>query len=112
MCLRDSITAGAMGTSVVTELWDSRATMHHAHMVEHISTTDPGAVEAFSTLQAAGLSMQQAAAQVNRLIDQQAFTRAADDVFLASAGLFLLLIPLIWLAKVKKGAAAVDAGAH
>lgn len=106
------ITAGAMGTSVVTTLWDSRATMHHAHMVEHISTTDPGAVEAFSTLQSAGLSMQQAAAQVNRLIDQQAFTRAADDVFLASAGLFLLLIPLIWLAKVKKGAAAVDGGAH
>ena len=63
-------------------------------------------------LQSAGLSMQQAAAQINRLIDQQAFTRAADDVFLASAVLFLLLIPMIWLAKVKKGAAAVDGGAH
>src|SRR3989344_4303535 len=106
------ITAGAMGTSVVTTIWDSRATMHHAHMVEHISTTDPGAVDALSVLQSAGMSMQQAAAQINRLIDQQAFTRAADDVFLASAVLFLLLIPLIWLAKVKKGAAAVDGGAH
>jgi DHA2 family multidrug resistance protein len=106
------ITAGAMGTSVVTTIWDNRATMHHTHMVEHISTTDPGAVEAFSALQAAGMSMQQAAAQINRLIDQQAFTRAADDVFLASAVLFLLLIPLVWMAKVKKGAGAVDGGAH
>ena len=26
--------------------------------------------------------------------------------------LFLLLIPLIWLAKVKKGAAAAEGGAH
>ena len=106
------ITAGAMGTSLVTTLWDSRATMHHAHMVERISTTDPGALEALSSLQAAGLTAQQAATQVNRLIDQQAFTRAADDVFLASAVLFLLLIPLIWLAKVKRGATSVDGGAH
>jgi DHA2 family multidrug resistance protein len=56
--------------------------------------------------------MPQAAAQVSRLIDQQAFTRAADDVFLASAVLFLLMVPLIWLAKVRKGGAAVDGGAH
>ena len=47
----------------------------------------------------AGLSVEQALSQVTRLIDQQAFTRAADDVFLASAWLFLALIPLVWLAR-------------
>ena len=47
---------------------------------------------------------------------QQAFTRAANDIFLGSAGLFLLLIGLIWLTKRPArtgGAGAADAaGAH
>jgi DHA2 family multidrug resistance protein len=33
------------------------------------------------------------------MIDQQAYTRAADDLFLVASGLFLLLIPLVWLTK-------------
>ena len=93
------ITAGAMGTSVVTTLWDDRATMHHAHLTEHITRTDPGAMSAFDTLMAQGLSFEQAAAQVTRLIDQQVFTRSANDVFLASAVLFVCLIPLVWMAS-------------
>ena len=104
------ITAGAMGTSAVTTIWDNRATLHHAHMVEHITPTDPAAVGSLAALQSGGLSYEQAAAQISRLIDQQAFTRAADDVFLASAWLFLCLIPIIWLARPRQGGSAVDAG--
>ena len=49
--------------------------------------------------------------QVNRLIDQQAFTRAADDIFLGSVFLFLLLIGVIWFARpVRANAAAPDTG--
>ncbi|MNY71581.1 Multidrug export protein EmrB [compost metagenome] len=61
---------------------------------------------------ASGMTQLQALAQVNRLIDQQAFTRAANDIFLGSAGLFLLLIGLIWLTKrpAQGGAAPADAG--
>lgn len=55
--------------------------------------------QTLDSLTATGLTQLQALAQVNRLIDQQAFTRAADDIFLGSAGLFLLLIGLIWLTK-------------
>jgi DHA2 family multidrug resistance protein len=55
-------------------------------------------------------------AVVNRLVDQQAFMLAADDVFMVSAGIFLLLIPLVWLAKTQgpagPGAADAAAGAH
>ena len=53
-----------------------------------------GVVEA---IKATGLSQEQALYQVNRLIDQQAFTRAADDIYLASSGVFLLLIGSVWL---------------
>jgi DHA2 family multidrug resistance protein len=40
--------------------------------------------------------------QVNRLIDQQAFTRAADDVFLVSGFIFLSLIVLVWFTRRPK----------
>jgi len=107
------ITAGAMGTSISTTLWESRATLHHQHMVERLSLGDPIAGETVAKLTATGLSPEQALAQINRLIDQQAFTRAADDIFLASAVLFLLLITSIWLTRRPPklaGAAPIDAG--
>jgi len=104
------ITAGAMGTSMVATVWDDRATMHHVHMAEKVSRTDPGAMDGINALMSSGMSFEQAAAQISRLIDQQAFTRAADDVYLISSVLFLCLIPIVWLAKPRKSAVAVDAG--
>ena len=40
------------------------------------------------------------------MVDQQAFMLAANDVFYASAVLFLLLIPFVWLSKPTKSAGA------
>ncbi len=67
-------------------------------------------MDGINALMSSGMSFDQAAAQISRLIDQQAFTRAADDVYLISSVLFLLLIPIVWLAKPKRSAVAVDAG--
>jgi DHA2 family multidrug resistance protein len=107
------ITAGAMGTSITTTLWDSRAALHHAHLVERLQTGDPALTEALAGLRNAGLGEGAALAQINRLIDQQAYTRAADDIFLASAWVFIGLIGLIWLTRRPPrmaGSAAADAG--
>jgi len=106
------ITAGSMGTSIATTLWDDRATLHHAHLTERLSQADPVMTEAMSSLTRVGMSVEQAAAQINRLIDQQAFTRAADDIFLGSVWLFLILIPLVWMARPAKAddSGPVDAG--
>ncbi|WP_280192232.1 DHA2 family efflux MFS transporter permease subunit [Delftia sp. PS-11] len=108
------ITAGAMGTSIATTLWDSRAALHHAHLTEGLIQGQGVFGVTLQALQAAGLSQAQALAQVNRLIDQQAYTRAADDIFLASSMLFLTLIALIWMTKRPAGHAgsAEAAGAH
>lgn len=109
------ITAGAVGTSVSTTLWERRATMHHVHLVETLQQGNGTLAQTLQGLQAAGLTQQQALGQVERLLNQQAFMLAADDIFYASALIFLLLIPLIWLAHrphAGEGGADAAAGAH
>ncbi|MGN6702442.1 MAG: DHA2 family efflux MFS transporter permease subunit [Burkholderiaceae bacterium] len=106
------ITAGAFGTSIATTVWDNRAAMHHAHLAEHIHYGNGAAAQAIATLQAGGMSHEQALGQINRLIDQQAYMLSANDIFYASAIGFLLLIAVIWLGHpVKVGASAADASA-
>jgi DHA2 family multidrug resistance protein len=108
------ITAGSFGTSITTTLWDRRASLHHAQLIEHITPYDPSSTQGFANLQASGLDPSQSTALMNQLVDQQAFMLSANDICFASAVLFLLLIGVVWLARpLKRGAAAeAAAGAH
>ena len=110
------ITAGSFGTSIVTTLWDRRATLHHSQLVEHLTAGSPLASQELQRLQANGLGAGQSQDLLNRIVDQQAFMVSADDIFYASALLFLALIAVIWLARPARGAVggadAAASGAH
>jgi DHA2 family multidrug resistance protein len=108
------ITAGALGTSISTTVWESRAALHHAQLAEAVNPGSSATQAALAGLQASGLTAEQALAQVNRLVDQQAFTLAANDIFYASAVIFILLIGMVWLTRPQRtgGAAEAAAGAH
>jgi DHA2 family multidrug resistance protein len=106
------ITAGAFGTSIMTTLWEDRAVMHHAHIAETVSRSNDAATGTLSQLQGLGLTPEQGLAMVNRLVDQQAYTLAATDLFYLSAALFVAMVSLVWLTKPKKGAHMGDGGAH
>jgi DHA2 family multidrug resistance protein len=61
------------------------------------------------------MSPEQAHGMINRMIDQQAFTLAANDVFNGAAVLFVFLIAFVWLARPVRGGgggAGAAAGAH
>jgi DHA2 family multidrug resistance protein len=111
---------GSFGTSIAITIWQDRAAMHHAQLAELVnqgSAATTGALQGFS---AAGMSTEQALSQINRMVDQQAFMLAANDVFYGSAIIFLLLIPFVWLSRPARGgrtsggpaAADAAAGAH
>ena len=106
------ITAGAIGTSLFTTLWDDRAALHHARLAETVTRSNDGATQALAGLQASGMSSEQALFTINRLADQQAYTMAVTDVFYLSSVLFFVLIGIVWLARPKPGAAAGGGGAH
>jgi MFS transporter, DHA2 family, multidrug resistance protein len=106
------ITAGAVGTSVFTTLWDSRARLHHANLAEQLDLSNPAAVQALADLQRAGHSREQALALLNRMVDQQAFTMAATDLFWLSSVLFVALVALVWLSSPAGHGDAAAGGAH
>ncbi|GBU15052.1 multidrug resistance protein [Polaromonas sp.] len=109
------ITAGAFGTSITTTVWHDRAAMHHAQLSEAVNLGSTATTSALSALTSAGLTPDQALESINRLMDQQAYMLAASDVSYASALIFLLLIPLIYLTRPEApDAASVEAaaGAH
>ena len=106
------ITAGAIGTSLFTTVWQNRAALHHAQLVEAINYGNDSANRVMGQLAASGLDRAQTLANINRLIDQQAYTLAVTDLFYLSAMLFFALVVLIWIARPKTGAAAGGGGAH
>ncbi|VCU68948.1 Multidrug export protein EmrB [Pigmentiphaga humi] len=109
------ITAGAFGTSISTTMWEDRAAMHHAHLAEHIATDSPAAGQALSSMQAAGMSPEQAMASINNMINGQALTMSAVDIFYGSAIIFVVLTAMVWFARPGKrgqGAPADAGGAH
>ncbi|HYS12524.1 MAG TPA: DHA2 family efflux MFS transporter permease subunit [Burkholderiaceae bacterium] len=104
------ITAGAVGTSLFTTLWENRASLHHAQLSEMVNRGNNAATQAMAQLGASGQTPEQVTATINRLIDQQAYTMAATDVFYLSAVLFVALIALVWFTQPKMTPAAADAG--
>jgi MFS transporter, DHA2 family, multidrug resistance protein len=108
------IVCGSFGTSIATTLWDNRAILHHAQLTEYVRNSSGAARSYAQTLQAGGLSPQQAGAAINRSIDVESHLLAANDVFWISSILFLLMIGVIWLARPSKSNLAPGAagGAH
>ncbi len=93
------ITAGAVGTSMATTMWESRATLHHAHLSERVVDGSLGLAQAQAVLAAGGLSPEQAYQVIERQMQLQAFTMGVTDVFLLSSALFLFLAGLLWLSR-------------
>jgi DHA2 family multidrug resistance protein len=109
------LSAGAFGTSVTTTVWEDRAAMHHARLSESVHSGSMPLQQSLDTTAALGLDATQRLGLVEQLADQQAFMLAANDIYLASALLYLGLVGVVWLARVRRPPAAAlgeAAGAH
>ena len=103
------LSSGAVGTSLFTTLWENRASLHHAQLVEGVHSGNPALAVTNERLAAAGLSPEQVAATIARQIDQQAYTMAVTDIFLLSSAVFIGLVGLVWLTHPRPPAAATGA---
>ncbi len=91
--------AGSISTATTVFLWNRRTDYHHAVLTEHVN----GASGAWSSYQAElashGVGATGAFQYVEQIITGQAMTLGVNDVFRLFGVIFLLLIPVVWLAK-------------
>ena len=109
------MTAGAFGTSLVTTTWEDRTTLHHAQLVESLHPGNQATDQALTSLQALGLSWDQAVAMLENMVHQQAATLSATDIFRVSTIIFVILIGTVWFARPRRAAGSAEeaaSGAH
>jgi DHA2 family multidrug resistance protein len=91
--------SGSMSTAICVFYWNNRSEYHYAVLTEHITTDSPAWVDYQAQLAAQGISGDAAFASTSHVLNVQAMTMGANDIFLLLAVLFTVLIPLVWLAK-------------
>lgn len=91
--------AGSIGTSITTTLWSQRESLHHSQLTEFINPLSPQTQLAYSQLEQLGMNQQQASAYLAQEITNQGLIISANEIFWLSAGVFLVLLILIWFAR-------------
>ncbi|MBQ0957200.1 multidrug efflux MFS transporter permease subunit EmrB [Serratia symbiotica] len=91
--------AGSIGTSITTTLWTQRESQHHSQLTEFVNPYNPQSQEIYLRLAQIGISRQQASAYIAKEITTQGLIISANEIFWLSAGVFMILLVLVWLAK-------------
>ena len=100
----------SVSTALTVTLWQHRTEFHHASLTENITSAAPAATGFLQQLKGAGLSGQRGLAVVDQLLSREAATLAVNDVFWLCSVIFILMIPLLWLAKPPFGSAGGPGG--
>jgi len=87
---------GSFAASLTTWIWSRRAIQHHAYLSENISTLDPTTQQA---LQQLGGATQKSYAQLEQMVNAQAYMLSTVDYFTMLGWIFAALILLVCLAK-------------
>jgi DHA2 family multidrug resistance protein len=91
--------AASISTAVTVTMWQHRGAFHHATLAAHINAANPATQQFVGGLGAAGARGDAPWAIIENIISREALTLAVNDVFLLYAALFVVMIPVVWLAK-------------
>jgi DHA2 family multidrug resistance protein len=96
--------ASAFGTALSVTLWDNRATYHHVELAHWISEYSPVSSRYLAALRLSGFTDGRDLAVIDRMVQQQSYMMATNDVFHLAGILCTALACIIWLTKPKPGA--------
>ncbi|MDR1035681.1 MAG: DHA2 family efflux MFS transporter permease subunit [Deltaproteobacteria bacterium] len=99
-CIRTLFTA--IGTSVVTTLWERREAVHQARLQSYVDGLNPAAADAAYGLASAGMGQTEALAFMSRQIATQSFIISAGELYRIIALCFLAMIVVTLFAKPDK----------
>ncbi|MET0231290.1 MAG: MFS transporter, partial [Rhodanobacteraceae bacterium] len=101
--------AASISTAVTVTMWQHRGDFHHATLAEHLNNTNAATQQFVQGIGGAGATGAAPWAVIEGIVNREALTLAVNDVFLLYAVLFVIMIPIVWLAKPPFG--NVGAGA-
>ncbi len=102
--------AASISTAVTVTLWQHRGEYHRAVLAEHFNNASTAATDYLHGLSALGGPPMRAWSIAEGIVMRQALTLAVNDVFLFCTVLFVVMIPIVWLAKPPFGNVAAGAG--
>jgi len=100
-------TSAAFGTSIITTLWDNTSNSVHSVLADRLNPA-----ETLSTMQAAGMSPEQALTQVDNMTQGQAVMVATDQMFMLTTVAFAIAAAAIWLAPKPRPMSGPLSGGH
>lgn len=107
------VIGGGAGTAIYVTFWSRREILHHSDIAETINPLRTVSNQAFDTLGTIGLEGQPAKEFVDRLVENQAYLLAFNDLMWISGWMLVLLIPFLWICKEPQGKKVpVHAGAE
>jgi DHA2 family multidrug resistance protein len=101
------VLCGAIGTAVATSQWDTKSRQVRAVLADGMNDVEG----AMARLQGAGLSLEQARASIDRMLEVQAATLANLHIYAGTAILFFAAAALVWLIP-KVNVAGPPQGGH
>ncbi|NNM81085.1 MAG: DHA2 family efflux MFS transporter permease subunit [Burkholderiales bacterium] len=106
------VLGGSFGTSLSVALWNRRESLHHSHLTEQISLSDPVTQHTLSSLHSIGMPEMPSFALVEKMVEGQSYMLAVNDIFLASTAIFLVLMFFVWFARPPFFAGKSGGGEH
>jgi DHA2 family multidrug resistance protein len=88
--------AASISTAVTVTMWQHRGEFHHATLAEHVNSASTATRQFLDGLGQAGRATWPV---IENIVNREALTLAVNDVFLLYAGLFIVMIPIVWLAR-------------
>jgi DHA2 family multidrug resistance protein len=103
--------SGSVATAVCVFYWNDRSEHHYARLTESIRADSPAWADYQAQLASQGITGDAAYAATSHVLGVQSQTMGANDIFMLLAGMLVVLIPLVWLAKPPFRAAGTG-GSH
>ncbi|MFH4354259.1 MAG: DHA2 family efflux MFS transporter permease subunit [Neisseriaceae bacterium] len=91
--------SGAVGASLTINLWERREAFYHQRLTEYFTLDRSNTIDWLHQTTHLGLPKHAAYALAERLITQQAYIAASNEIFYVSAIIFVCLTGVIWLSK-------------
>lgn len=96
------VVGGGAGTALYVTFWSRREILHHSNIGEAINPFRPVTTEGFRTIETLGIHGQTANQFMDRLVENQAYLLAFDDLLWLSGWLLICIIPFLALCKEPK----------